>query len=133
MKPLAVTSVASISTGALTYAACAADEIAVLVGDSVARQRLGSETREALNFWANRPRSAPAVAGGSVRAFVAAPGVNGDGLEAAGTTVLNTTAVDETKVGVIVGAMAAACLDKSSLLHASIAMALDQFVSRFGV
>ncbi len=128
----APTSGATVSAAA-TLAVCLTDEIAVIVGTGVARHRCGSELREALGLWAEKPRSPVAVAVGSVRTFLGAPGVTADALEGAAATALGTAVPDETQIGVVVGANAAALLDRSNLLVAAITRALDAFVSTFGV
>lgn len=133
VKVLAVTSGATVSTGAATLGVCAADEIAVMVGDSVPRYRCGSELREAMKLLAQKPRSAPTVAGGSVRTFLGAPGLTADALDGAAATVLGSTAPTETQAGLVVGATAAASLDKSDLVLAAVLKALDAFVAAFGV
>lgn len=133
VKPLAVANGATVSTGAATLGVCLADEIAVMVGTGVAKERLGHETKEALKLLAMKPRAAPAVAGGSVRAFLGAPGLTADALEAAAATVLATTVPTETQVGLVVGATAAAMLDKSDAILAAVQKALDAFVTTFGM
>lgn len=124
---------AAVSTGVVLFSTCAATEIAVLVGDSVARNRCGSELRAALMFWAQRPRALVTVAGGSVRTFRGAPGLNGDALEAAAATELNSVAPDETQIGIVVGSTAAAALNNSNALVGAIQRALDKFPSQLGV
>jgi hypothetical protein len=132
VKVLAPTSGATISTGAATLGVCLTDEIAVMVGTSVPNYRAGSELREALKMLAQKPRAAVVVAGGSVRTFLGAAGLNGDALDATAATVLATTVPTETQVGLIVGSAAALTLDKSGLMLAAIQKAIDAFVTAFG-
>jgi hypothetical protein len=132
VKLLAPTSGATVTTGAATLGVCLADEIAVMVGTSVPAYRAGSELREALKMLARKPRSAVTVAGGSVRTFLGAAGLNGDALDAAAATQLGSVVPTETQVGLIVGATAAASLASSGIVLAAIQKAIDAFVTAFG-
>ena len=122
---------ATVSTGVVTYGGCLTGELAVLVGDSVARNRCGSEFREALYLWAQTPKDPATVAGANRQAYVGAPGVPGDQLLA--TQPLAAAAPDETQVGVVLGDAAAVYLDRSSLLEQAVERALNLFPSTFGV
>lgn len=123
---------ATVSTGVAALSTCGAAELAVLVGDSVARPRCGSELREALYAWAETPKDPDTGVGSTNRkTYVGAPGVPGDQLAAA--TVASSTAPTETQVGVVVGYTAALYLDRSSLLSAAIDRALDKFPATFGM
>jgi hypothetical protein len=132
VKLLAPTSGATVTTGAATLGVCLADEIAVMVGTSVAKERCGSELREALKMLARKSRSGVTVAGGSVRTFLGVPGNNADVLDAAAATALGTVVPTETQVGLIVGATAAASLAQSGVVLAAIQRAIDAFVTAFG-
>lgn len=123
---------ATVTVGA-TLGVCLTDELTVLVGNTVPRYRCGSELREALKLWAQKPRGPVTVAAGSVRSFLGVPGLTADQLDAAGATQLNAVVPDEGHVGVILGANAAALLDRSSLLLAAVRRALDAFVPTFGM
>jgi hypothetical protein len=120
-------------SAAATLGVCLTDELAVLVGTSVPRYRCGSELREALKLWAQKPRDPVTVAVGSVRSFLGSPSLTADQLEATAATALNAVVPDETQVGVVLGANAAALLDRSNLLLAAVRQAIDQFVATFGV
>lgn len=133
VKILAPTSGATISTGALTLGVCLADELAVMVGTSVPKERLAGEVKEALKLLAVKPRSGLTVAGGSVRTFLGVPSLNGDALDAAAATELATVVPTETEVGLIVGATAAASLASSGVVLAAVQRALDAFPVAFGV
>lgn len=134
VKMDAPTSGATVTTGAATLGVVLADELAVMVGDTVARQRLGTETKEALLNLGRKPRDLVAVAGGSVRTFLGVPGLTADNLEAAAATEANAVVPTETEVGVIVGAtVASAYLNRSEIVLAAIRRALDAFPAAFGL
>jgi hypothetical protein len=133
VKLLAPVNGATISTGAATLGVCLADEIAVMVGTGVPLPRVGSELREMLKLLARKPRAAVVVAGGSVRSFLGAPGLTADAIDGAAATVVATTVPTETQVGLVVGATAAADLDKSGLVLAAVMKAIDSFVTAFGL
>ncbi len=123
---------AVVSTGVVAFSTCAAAELAVIVGDTVPRQRCGSELREMLKTWADTPKDPDTGVGGTNRkTYVGAPGIPGDQLVAA--TVAQATAPTETQVGVVLGDGAAVYLDRSSILDAAIQRAFDQFVSTLGL
>ncbi len=124
---------ATVTAGAATLGVVLADELAVMVGDTVDRQRLGTETKEALLLWGRKPRDLVAVAGGNVRSFLGVPGLTADALEATAATELNAVVPTETEVGVVVGATAAAYLNRSEIVLAAIRRCLDAFVTTFGV
>lgn len=133
VKMDAPTSGATVTTGAATLGVVLADELAVMVGDTVARQRLGTETREILLLLARKPRDVVAVAGGSVRTFLGPAGMPAHELEAAAATELNAVVPTETEVGLVVGATAAALLNRTEIVLAAVRRALDAFVTAFGV
>jgi hypothetical protein len=135
VKLLAPTSGVVVDAAAATLGVCLADELAVMVGSGVARQRLGTETKEALRLFAQKARSLPAAAvpAGSVRTFLGAPGLTADALEAALDTEANAVAPTETEVGIVVGATAAVMLNRSGLVRAAVDRALDEFVATFGL
>ncbi len=122
---------ATVSAGVVTYGGCLTGELAVLVGDSVARNRCGSELREALYLWAQTPKDPTAPAALNRQAYVGAPGVPGDQLPA--SQPLAAAAPDETQVGIILGDAAAAYLDRSNLLEQAVERAMNLFPSTFGV
>ena len=122
-----------VSTGAATLGVCLADELAVMVGTGVDRQRLGSETREILKLFAQKPRDLVVVAGGSVRTFLGVPGLTAQALEATAATEVNATVPTETEVGIVVGATAATLLNLTEIVLAAVKRALDEFVAAFGV
>jgi hypothetical protein len=133
VKLEAPTSGATVDAAAVTLGVCLTDELVVMVGDTVARQRLGSETREALLLLARKSRSGIVVAAGSVRTFLGVPGLTADQIDAAAATELNAVVPTETEVGLIVGANASSLLDRSELVLAAVRRALDAFVPTFGV
>lgn len=121
----------TVSTGVVALSTCAAGEMAVLVGDSVARQRCGSELRETLKRIVTVPRDPDAAVGGTNRkTFVAAPGALPEGIAAA--TVAQATAPDETQWGIVFGDVAANYLDRTSVLHAALQRAFNAFTSQLG-
>jgi hypothetical protein len=131
----APTSGATVDAAAATLGVCQPEEIAVMVGNTVARQRLGSETKEALLLLARKSRSKPdpVVGAGFVRTFLGAPGLTADQLDAAAATEANAVAPTETEVGLIVGRTAALLLDRSDLVLAAVRRALDAFIPTFGL
>lgn len=131
VKPLAAVNGATVSAAA-TLGVCATDEIAVMVGTGVARQRLGSEVKEAMKLLAVKPKPALTVVAGSVRTYLGLPGLTADALFAAGATAVNATVPTETQVGLVVGANAALSLDKTDLVLAAVLRALDSFPVAFG-
>lgn len=123
---------ATVSTSVAALSTCEATELAVIVGDSVARQRCGSELREALKAWARAPKTANGSVGGTNRlTYVGAPGVPGDQLAAA--TPAQATAPDEAQWGVVLGATAATDLDKSDVMLAAVQRAIDAFPAQLGL
>lgn len=124
---------ATVTAGAATLGVVLADELAVMVGDTVARQRLGSETKEILKLLAQKPRDLVAVAAGNVRTFLGAPGLTAEDLEEAAATELNAVVPTETEVGLVVGADAAAYLNRTDIVLAGVRRALDAFVPTFGL
>ena len=123
----------TVTSGAVTLGVCLADELAVMVGTGVARERLGSETREILKLLAQKPRDLVAVAGGNVRTFLGLPGLSAQALEEAAATELNAVVPTETEVGLVVGATAANLLNRTDIVLAAVKRALDEFVPTFGV
>jgi hypothetical protein len=123
---------ATVSTSVAALSTCAAAEIAIMVGSSVPLQRCGSELREALYAWAEKPKDPDAGVGATNRkTYVGAPGVPGDQLVAA--TSAEATAPTETQWGLVLGETAALYLDRSSLLCAAIGRAIDKFPSTLGL
>jgi hypothetical protein len=103
-----------------------------MVGDTVPRQRCGSELREFLEKWSRIPKDPDMAVGGTNRkTYVAAPGVEAHNVAAA--TSAQATAPTESQWGVVLGDVAAQYLDRSSILDAAIQRAVNQFVSTFGL
>lgn len=123
---------ATVSTGVVAFSTCAATELAVIVGDSVPRQRCGSELRALMERWAENPKDPDtAVGAGSVKTYLAAPGVEAEQLTVA--TQAEGVAPTETQWGFVVGATAASYLDRSSVLEAAMERAINQFVPTLGL
>lgn len=133
VKMDAPTSGATVSAGAVTLGVVLTDELAIMVGDTVARQRLGSETKEILKLLAQKPRDLVVVAAGNVRTFLGVAGMPAHELEAAAATELNAVVPTETEVGLVVGATAATLLNRTDIVLAAVKRALDAFVASFGV
>lgn len=132
VKLLAPTSGATVSAAA-TLGVCLTDEIAVMVGTGVNRQRCGTELREVLKLLAVKPKPGVVVAVGSVRTFLGLPGLTADQLFATEATELNAVVPTETEVGLVVGANAALQLDKTELVLAAVRRAIESFIAAFGL
>src|SRR3972149_5818562 len=111
---------AVVSTVAGPLGVCPADGWAVRAGAGGDRQRLGSETREILKLFAQKPRDLVVVAGGSVRTFLGVPGLPAQALEATAATEVNATVPTETEVGIVVGATAATLLNRTNIVLATV-------------
>jgi hypothetical protein len=123
---------ATVSTGVAALSTCGASEIAIMVGDTVPRQRCGSELRAMLERWADTPKDPDAAVGGTNRkTYLGAPGVPGEQLAAA--TVAQATAPTETQWGIVVGDVAANYLDRANILAAVVERAQNQFPSVLGL
>jgi hypothetical protein len=121
-----------VTSGAVTVGVCAANEIAVFVGDTVPRQRCGSELREFLDTWTETPKDPDAAVGaGNRKVYSAAPGTPGD--QVLPVTQAIATAPTETQYGIILGDVAATFLDRSSLLDAAMQRAVSMFVATLGL
>jgi len=122
---------ATVSTSVVAYSTCAAAEVAVMVGDSVPRQRCGSELRAYLEKWAETPKSGDTGVGGTNRkVFAAAPSVPAD--QVAGVNTAQATAPTETQWGIVVGDTASLYLDRNNILVGAMQRAIDKFATTFG-
>ena len=122
---------ATVSTSVVAYSTCGAAEVAVLVGDSVPRQRCGSELQAFMEKWAETPKDPDAAVGGTNRkVFATAPGVPAE--QVAGVNTAQATAPTETQWGIVVGDTAALYLDRSNILAAAMQRAIDKFTATLG-
>jgi len=123
---------ATVSTSVVAYSTCGTSEVAVLVGDSVPRQRCGSELQAFLEKWAETPKSPDAAVGGTNRkVYATAPGTPAE--QVAGVNTAQATAPTETQWGIVVGDAAALYLDRSNILAGAMQRAIDKFVSTLGL
>lgn len=123
---------ATVSAGVAAFSTCLAAEVAVIVGDTVARQRCGSELRETLKRIVIVPRDPDAAVGaGNVKTFVAAPGAQPEAIAAA--TVAEIGAPDEALWGLVFGATAAQYLDRTNVLLAALERAFNAFPATLGL
>lgn len=120
------------TTGAVAMSSVGAAELAVFVGDSVARQRCGSELRAFLKEFALQPKSSIAALGGTNRWHSSgAPGVPPHRHTPA--TAAQATAPNEASWGVIVGDTAAQYLDRSSILGAAMERLQNAITAQLGL
>lgn len=123
--------IVAVSTGVVAYTTCAATELAVLVGDTVPRYRLGSEFRAFLERWAEAPRSAAAPGAGNKLVYAAAPRQDGEAV--AGVITAQATAPTESQWGVVVGETAAGYLDRQEYIYEAVRRAMKHLTTQFGV
>lgn len=122
----------TVSTGVVAFSTCAATELAVIVGSSVAKERLGSEFQAFLRRWADTPKSANGSVGGTNRlTYVTAPTEAGEAVAAA--TPAEATAPTETQWGVVLGATAATYLDRGVVIREAIERCIKAFVPQLGL